>query len=147
MPDRLSEDDYLAQRVDNQIAWYDARSSSAKRGYYWCRCVEIIGAAFIPFAAGFLTCGKLVTALLGVIVAVAATFTSLFQFQQKWIEYRTTAESLKKERIHFLTRTAPYDGDDAYEALVQRFETLVSKENTNWAQYMMKPAKEGKHGA
>ncbi len=39
----------------------------------------------------------------------------------------------------FLTGTEPYDGEDRFQVLVQRCETLISKENTNWAQYMMSP--------
>jgi hypothetical protein len=139
---------YLKERVDDQIAWYDKRSRRAKRGFQWCRAIELVGAALIPAAAGFLACGKGISALLGVIVAISASFASLFQFQQNWIEYRTTAESLKKEKMHFLTRTAPYDGDGAFSELVQRIETLVSKENINWSQYTKQQTpKETKHGS
>jgi hypothetical protein len=43
------------------------------------------------------------------------------------------------------SRVEPYDVEDPLPVLVQRVETLVSQENTNWAQYMMKPGK-GEHG-
>ena len=46
----------------------------------------------------------------------------------------------------FQTGVEPFDGEDAFSLLVQRVETLVSKENTNWAQYMMKPDEEKKYG-
>jgi hypothetical protein len=68
--------------------------------------------------------------------------THLCQFQERWIDYRTTAEALKKEKFLFVTKTEPYDGDDAFPILVQRMENLVSKENVTWAQYLMKPDKE-----
>jgi len=42
----------------------------------------------------------------------------------------------------FLTQTDPYDKDDAFHLLVQRVEALLSTENTEWAQPMMKPPKE-----
>jgi len=45
---------------------------------------------------------------------------------------------LKKEKFLFQTAVDPYDGADAFRVLVQRVEGLVSKENTNWAQYMTK---------
>jgi hypothetical protein len=77
---------------------------------------------------------------LGVLVATAAGFSSLLKFQENWIKYRTSAESLKKEKFLFQTGVAPYDGETPLVLLVQRVETLVSQENTNWAQYMMKPA-------
>jgi Protein of unknown function (DUF4231) len=58
-----------------------------------------------------------------------------------WIEYRATAESLKKEKFLFLTQTDPYDKDDAFHLLVERVEALLSKENTEWLQSVMKPSK------
>jgi hypothetical protein len=39
----------------------------------------------------------------------------------------------------FLTQTDPYDKDDAFHLLVQRVEGLLSKENTDWVQSMVKP--------
>jgi hypothetical protein len=45
--------------------------------------------------------------------------------QEHWIEYRATAESLRKEKFLFLTQTEPYDKDDAFPVLVQRVKTPV----------------------
>ena len=47
-----------------------------------------------------------------------------------------------QEKFLFVTKTEPYDSDDAFPILVQRIETLVSKENVTWAQYLMKPDQE-----
>jgi hypothetical protein len=44
-----------------------------------------------------------------------------------------------------LTQTEPYDKDDAFHLLVQRVEALLSKENADWAQSMLKPSKEENH--
>jgi hypothetical protein len=57
------------------------------------------------------------------------------------IEYRATAESLKKKKFLFLTQTDPYNKDDAFHLLVQRVEALLSNESTDWVQSMIKPAK------
>jgi hypothetical protein len=46
--------------------------------------------------------------------------------KRSWIEYRATAESLRKEKFLFLAQTEPYDEDDAFDLLVQRVEDLVS---------------------
>jgi len=76
------------------------------------------------------------------IITLCAGITHLCQVQERWIEYRTTAEALKKEKFLFLTKTEPYNGGNAFPILVPRTETLVSKENVTWAQYLMKPDKE-----
>ncbi|HEY3129303.1 MAG TPA: DUF4231 domain-containing protein, partial [Acidobacteriota bacterium] len=82
---------------------------------------------------------------LGVVVAVIASLLGLLHFQEHWLEYRATAESLKKEKFLFLTQTEPYDKNDAFHLLVQRVEALLSKENTGWIQSMAKPP-EGEKG-
>jgi hypothetical protein len=78
---------------------------------------------------------------LGVFVAVIASLLGLLQLQERWIQYRGTAESLRREKFLFLTQTEPYDKNDAFHLLVQRVEALLSKENTEWAQSAMKPPK------
>jgi|ERR1022692_60550 hypothetical protein len=146
----MSPEDYLRQRLEDQIKWYDDKSGRNKRAYTWFRTVEIGSAATIPFLAGFnkSPCVLISVGVLGILVTVLAGVASVMQLEQRWIEYRTTAESLKKEKYLFLTRVEPYHDENAFQILVQRVETLVSKENTNWAQYMMKPTtKGGKHGS
>ena len=145
----MSPEQYLKERIDDQIKWYDDKSRNNKRGYIILRFVEIGSAAAIPFLAGFnhYPYALFAVGLLGIVVSVCAAATSLLQLQEHWIEYRTTAESLKKERYLYVTEVEPYHGDDRFALLVQGVETLVSKENTNWAQYMMKSTKEGKHGS
>jgi hypothetical protein len=85
---------------------------------------------------------KIAIGALGVLVAVIASLLGLLHLQEHWIQYRATAESLKRRNFLFLTQTEPYDKDDAFHLLVQRVEALLSKENTDWAQSMMKPLKE-----
>jgi hypothetical protein len=141
----MSPDEYVKERLELQIQWYDKKSSSNKWRFMWLRIVEISAAAVIPFLSGFSSAQMwipIAIGIIGIIVAICASITSLFDFQKNWIEYRTTTESLKKEKFMFLTGTEPYGGDNAFALLVQRAETLISKENTNWAQYMMKPKQE-----
>lgn len=143
----MSPDEYVTERLDDQIGWYDRKSTRNKRCFYWFRAAEIIAATLVPFLTGYVSQDSpavlTIIGALGVLIAVDAALTSLLQFQENWIEYRTTAESLKKEKYMFMTKVEPYDDeDDAFPTLVQRVETLISKENTNWAQYMMKPGEE-----
>ncbi len=142
----MNENEYVEQRLQDQIDWYDRKSLSSQQAFRRMRKFEIVAAAIIPLLSGlsasnpeFTMTGSVLAGFLGVGVAVIAGFLALGQHQEHWIEYRTTCESLKKEKFMFLAQVEPYDGEDAFKVLVQRVETLVSKENTNWAQYMMKP--------
>ena len=107
--------------------------SICSKGYVF----EIFSASIIPLFAGF---GEgrqwsiFLVAILGALVAILASVLSLNQFQENWIEYRTTCESLKHEKFLFLTNTQPYDEDEPFGLFVQRIENLISKENSNWSQ-------------
>jgi hypothetical protein len=140
----MNEETYLKERVEDQIVWYDRKSTFNKRWFISLRTVEIAAAATVPFLSGFAghpwigaTIG-----VIGIVITLCAGITHLCQFQERWIEYRTTAESLKKEKFLFLTRTEPYYSDDAFPILVQRIETATSKENVTWAQHLTQPTKE-----
>jgi uncharacterized protein DUF4231 len=149
----MKPDEYIQERLQDQIDWYDQKSSENQQAFKHLRKAEIIAAALIPFTSGLtasikgaVIAGSIATGLLGVAITIFASILALGQHQENWIEYRTTCESLKKEKFMFQTGVEPYDGEDSFTLLVQRVETLVSKENTNWAQYMMKPDEEKKHG-
>ena len=140
----LSPEEYVEQRLTDQISWYDHKSSTNQRWFKWLRFIEIVAAATIPFLSGFAGDSfpiKIAIGALGVLVAVLASLLGLLHLQEHWIEYRATAESLTREKFLFLTQTEPYDKDDAFHLLVQRVEALLSKENADWAQSMMKPPK------
>ena len=140
----ISPEEYVEQRINDQIGWYDRKSTTNQRWFKRLRFAEIVAAAAIPFLSGFADNSfpiKIAIGALGVFVAVIASLLGLLQLQVHWIEYRATAESLRREKFLFLTQTAPYDMDDAFHLFVQRVEALLTKENTEWAQSMMKPPK------
>lgn len=134
----MTPEEYIKKRVIDQINWYDSKSQSSQRWFKWLRGLEIVFSGAIPLFAGF---GKgdpwsiLVVGILGAAVAILASLLSLNQFQENWIEYRTTCESLKHEKYLFLTKSEPYDDTDPFDLFVQRIESLISKENSGWSQY------------
>ena len=146
--DSLGPSEYLAQRVEDQIDWYDKKSGVNQRWFKRLRVVEIVAAALIPFltAAPDMWAMKYVIGGLGVFITVVAGILALFQFQERWTDYRATAESLKKERFLFLTRAEPYAAGDIFSTFVQRIEALLSKENTDWSQSFARTGQGGGGG-
>jgi hypothetical protein len=145
----ISADEYIEQRLNDQVGWYDRKSSENQRWFKRLRFAEIVAAAIIPFLSGFAGGSlaiKIAIGALGVVVAVIASLLGLLHFQEHWINYRAMAEALKTEKFLFLTQTQPYDKEDAFHLLVQRVEALLSKENSEWLQALMKPPK-GEGGA
>jgi hypothetical protein len=137
----MNAEEYLKARLDNQIDWYDRKSSSNQRAYKHLRLAEFVLAAFLPFLAGFAALHwglQLAVGLAGVAIAIIAASLSLYQFEQNWIKYRTTCESLRRQKYLFLTRTDPYrqTAESNLTLLVQAVEQLVSDENSQWTQTM-----------
>jgi hypothetical protein len=133
----VNQEEYLKNRVDEQIAWYDRKSGGSQRWFQRLRLFEIAAAAAITLLAGYadsFSNVKIVIGILGLLTAVIAGVLALYQFQENWMAYRSACESLKQEKYLFLTRTDPYSGDDAFALFVSRVEALMSKERTAWTQ-------------
>jgi hypothetical protein len=128
----MNEESYITERVEHQILWYDTKSVFNKKMYYLFKTVEIVAATSIPLVSDFIFMDVKVVSVLGVLVAIIASLLGIYKFHENWINYRTTAETLKHNKHLFLTKTGPYSDNDAFEKLVESIESLISKENSNW---------------
>jgi hypothetical protein len=146
----MEEFDYLKNRLEDQIKWYDKKSIFNQSLFKILKIVEIVISASIPLIIIFKDlCPFIINsviALIGVSIVIIASISSLYKFQENWVEYRTTCEILKHHKYLFLTKTEPYNNDDSLNLLVNNVETLVSKENSIWAQYMKKTKEDKKNG-
>ena len=140
----MTPEEYLKDRVEDQIAWYDHKSGSNKMWFVILQIVTLAASALVPVFSIFSSdmWARVTVAILGSATAVTTGIVSLYQFREHWIEYRTTAESLKHEKYMYQTGTGPYMGDDSFSMLVERIEALVSQENTAWQQRLKTPKKE-----
>jgi hypothetical protein len=132
------------ERLDDQLGWYDEKSAWNQKRFKWLKVVEIICAAMIPFTAGF-SVSAYITGGLGVVVVVLEGIQSLYQFQNLWISYRSTAEGLKHEKYLWLARAGPYLNSENPEALfADRVEALISTEHAKWVTDVVLAGKEKK---
>tara|TARA_B100000787_G_C16050418_1_gene230977 strand:+ start:226 stop:681 length:456 start_codon:yes stop_codon:yes gene_type:complete len=140
--DRISQDDYFEERLDNQIDWYDRKSIQSQRWFKRLQVIVIVSSATIPFLSGYMDSEtlylKIAIGILGLVIAAITAVLGLYQFQENWLEYRTTCETLRHEKYLFLAKAAPYNEEEPFLLLVERVEGLISKENTNWQSYMKK---------
>jgi hypothetical protein len=137
------DNDPVMERLEDQIAWYDRKSHKSQRAFKLIKIVEILAAAMIPFLASFdVKQVRWLTAGLGVTITILEGVLQLNQYQQNWIAYRSTCESLKHEKYMFLAHASPYaDSPDPRALLAERVESLVSQEHAKWvtAQQPNKP--------
>src|SRR5688572_11293419 len=92
-----SSDNPAWDRLHDQLEWYERTSARHKGWYQSLKVAQIVVAASIPASAS-LGSSIAVAGVLGAIVVVLEGLQQLFQFQQNWIGYRSTAEALKHEK-------------------------------------------------
>ena len=133
----MNAEEYLKERGEDQIQWLSKKSGLNQSWFKQLRCVEIVLGCAIALLVSYADAHVLVkvtAGVLGVTVAAIGGLLSLYRFQENWIEYRVTAENLKREKFLFLTQAPPYDGDDRFQSLVARVETILGAENAKWAE-------------
>lgn len=132
----MDESSYIKERLDDQIGWYDNKSISAQNKYKRLKLVEIIIAALIPvlsiFSQDFIQV-TWVIALFGGVITIIEGWLNVSNYHENWIEYRSICETLKHEKYMFITGTGIYNTDEPFKLLVERVESIISKENLNWA--------------
>lgn len=141
----MTEQEYINTRVKDQIKWYSDKSGWNQKGYKFFKVVELVGAVSIPFLAAYVD--PFCTGLIGAIVAVVAGILAIYKFQENWVKYRITSETLKHQLFLYETNVEPYNDEDKLTKFVHNIEGVISKENSEWQSYVVKntePSKEKK---
>ena len=127
-------DAYVKNRYEVKIAWYNHKAIANQRIYRWLQWGILVLAAVTPIlvAVGgeWLRWSAVVIASL---VAIGTAALKAFKYQENWINYRTTCETLRKEIHFFDARVGEYrTAEDPSALFVERVEALISRENTLW---------------
>jgi len=132
-------DKYLRERYEHQIGWYDRKAIVNSRIYYVLQWLVIILSAVTPLLVALTLVDKITGSPSWAVVAVASlvaigtTATKTFKFEENWINYRTTCETLRKELHFYDAGIGPYQqSEDKRSLFVERVESLISRENTLW---------------
>ena len=153
----MDEKEYIEQRLEDQIAYYDRASMRSQCKYKYLKITEIMCAACVPVGIGL---AELVgqtpfwpaffrglAALLGASVAIVSGVMAVCKFQENWLAYRTTCEMLRHEKYFYETGCGHYKGvTDKLCLLVSNVEDLISQENTNWRKHMESTGKKANDG-
>jgi len=129
-------------RLEDQIAWYDAKSQRNQRRFKELKVCQIVTAAAIPVAAAasapvWLLGGG------GALIVILEGLQQLQQYQQNWTTYRSTCERLKHEKFLFFGRAGPYAAATNPESLLaERVEGLVSQEHAAWVSHREEASKQ-----
>lgn len=138
----MSTTDPIMERLEDQISWYDRKASLNQHFHRNIKTTEIVAAALIPFV-GAIDFPRVVwvTGALGVLITILEGLLHLNQYEQNWISYRSTCESLRHEKFCFLAGGAHYAGlANPRTLLAERIESIVAQEHSNWASTRQEPA-------
>jgi hypothetical protein len=123
-------------RLEDQLGWYDRKSTNCQSWYKGLKFVQISLAVLIPVLSHLdPACAKWATSIAGAMIAVLEGVQHMNQYSTLWVTYRATAERLKHEKFLFLSAAGPYKGQAEAErliALAERVEEHVSTEHANW---------------
>lgn len=135
----LSPEDYLTNRVDDQLAWYNHKSTTNKNLYLRFQLFSLIAGSLIPLIALSFDNyeARVAVAIIGALTAIVSGLLSLFQYRDLWVDYRSTAELLKREKYLFLAKAAPYDEANAFPVFVNNVESIMLSENSQWRERVL----------
>jgi len=145
MVDQSVFDKYLKERFEPEVKWYDTKSMHNQKWAKIYQVAIIILSVTTPvFAASEF---KWLTLISSVALSIAVGVLKYCKFEELWQSYRTTCETLKKEKILFDSKISPYDKcDDPMKMFITRVESMISKENTSWCQLIAKKEKKEDKG-
>jgi hypothetical protein len=134
---------YIKNRLDDQLEWYSKKSAFNKSRYRLCQVAIIIASALIPlinltasaFDIWWQHAALIISALLGSIITIISAFMQLEKYFENWILYRTTLESLKREKVLFQNSAGEYtllSESDKNRILVERIEAILSSEQAKF---------------
>ena len=137
---------YLNDRVENQIHYYEGKSALNKQYYLFFKITQLTAATLLPFFSVFLSdysWMKYVIAFLGSVVTILEGVLATGKYHEKWIIYRSTGETLRQEKFLYMMQAGNYTGPDAVQQFVNKIEFSLSKENVGWQQLVVKDNKNG----
>ena len=134
----MTQEEYIKNRVDNQISYFGSAASKNKKGFYVLSICKIalslglcMGAAIFGKGSG----ESIVVATMSAMITMAESIMLLFKSNEKWVIYREASEKLKKEKFLFSTMTGPYylsDDKEAFNCFAQKVEAILDETNVQW---------------
>ncbi len=132
---------YINERVENQLNYFDFKSTLNKNYYQLFKIMQLAAAALLPFFSIFLVeylWMKYIVAFLGTMVTILEGVLATGKYHEKWVTYRSTAELIRQEKFMYLMKAGNYDQPNANAQFVTKIELLLGKETAGWQQMIIK---------
>lgn len=145
--------EYIKERLEQYIGWYDRKAVSTKAKYLRMRAVSVVGGSLVPVLVNIdIQYMRFATTLISLTVVILVSLESVFHYREQWKNYRSTEQYLSREKVLFLTGEGPYkklQGNETFILLVERVEAAIESENASTLNVMavasQSKAKAGEH--
>jgi Protein of unknown function (DUF4231) len=129
--------DYKKDRLEKQIKWHSEKAHHNKRRFRMYEVIVIFAGAVIPIVniVDLEPTTRIISSILGGLVAIVTGISQLEKYQENWILYRTTSELLKKEKYYYENEVGEYSNQNEplrKKLLVERVESIVSSETSKY---------------
>ena len=76
---------------------------------------------------------QIINVVAAMVIALLVSMSMVFRYKEQWVNYRLTAELLKREKLMYDTKTGKYSKSDTPEQeFINGIERIISNENTIW---------------
>lgn len=137
---------YLSDRLERQIKWYDDKSVEAKKNLSRVTFFSVLCTSLIPIVTLFIDffpfLAKVIVTLLSQIVNICTWYINFNKLQEIRISYRSICENLKTQKFLYENRCSPYnDSSTALSLLISNCESIMDEEHKNWSTIFNKNSK------
>ena len=127
--------EYMRQRVEQYIGWYDKKAVGTKSKYLRMRAITVVGGAVVPVLINIhVPYLSIATTVISLLVVTLVSLESVFHYREQWKNYRSTEQYLSREKVLFLTAEGPYKKltkDQTFILFVERVESAIESENAS----------------
>jgi len=124
---------YLEERLQPQLAWYERRAQTAKRWSVGLISTQLVMTTSIPVANTLAGNSTVASTILAALAALATGLQQMGKFHENWVRYRTAASSLDAIQLRYNLGLSPFDGDNRHSRLIAEGEGAMSQEGMQWS--------------
>lgn len=134
----VDSDHYIENRLQGQMNYYHSACMHLQKEYNWLSILNIITTAIIPvftLAIDDMDFFKYIVAVLGAVASVFTSILLLHKTKENQVNYRSTYETLKIERIYYTYGIEKYkeiNNGERQELFIETCETIMKGEHRTW---------------
>ena len=150
--DETESHDYLSERVDDQISYFDSTAITNQSRYRLLKRTSIVCnilttmtiALAFTVPEGYKISMGILALVLSTVVLATYQWEEFENYGAKWEKFRLVAEQLKSEKFLFLNNSGRYsrvDGNKALSELVETIEGIIRGTDISYFSLMVEPGR------